>query len=370
MKSLDCSQKAREQLATDVRRKLAQHSNFSCSICGAIPIIFHHIEEWSRSFSNDEELLIPICDKCHRGIHGEGGTLFSKEELYEYKANPKRPSLLTDKLPLERKKSYSFFVGNNFITNNVKVSLFSFSHGHNLLTVDTSTGSLMLTILAEIQNGNLIYLIQNNELMVNSTDVWDMHYSRSSLKIWKSNNEEKMVVIDLAIKPDVIILREMATTFDGKPFRIYRLRKPQQRQVNKIRGVVQECEELFKKKAEEIDKQPKKDGPPNSSIDFDKFIKETDKEILKTKIKEFLTYEFCHEFNWDWHYYVKVLNKVLAESPVFDHKPDLLTNHSERFKQANNTIATMKAKYQTELEDLEDLVVEYNGSFWSGNIQV
>jgi len=220
MKSLDCSHKAREYIEIDIKRRLAKHSNFACSVCGAIPIVFHHIEEWSKSFSNDEELLIPLCDKCHRGIHGEGGTLFSKEELYEYKTNPKRPLLLTDKLPLEKKKSYSFFVGSNFVANDVKVSLFSFSEGHNLLTVDTTTGSLLLTILAEIQNGRAIYLIRNNELMIDTTDIWDMRYSRSSLKIWRIANKEKTVILDLIVKPDLIILREMKTTFDGKPFLI------------------------------------------------------------------------------------------------------------------------------------------------------
>ena len=66
-------------------------SNFAYSICGNIPIVYHHIEEWSKHESSDEKYLIAISDKCRRGIYGEGGVLFSKEELYYYKENPKKP---------------------------------------------------------------------------------------------------------------------------------------------------------------------------------------------------------------------------------------------------------------------------------------
>jgi hypothetical protein len=365
MKSLDCSRKAREYIEIDVKRRLAQHSNFACSICGAIPIVFHHIEEWSKRFSNDEELLIPICDKCHRRIHGEGGTLFSKDELYEYKAHPNGPLLLSDKLPLERKKTYSFFVGNNFIANGVKVSLFNFSQEHNLLTVDTSTGSLRLTILAEVRDGNASYLIQNNELTINTKDIWDMHYSGSSLKIWRIFDDVKTVFIDLVIKPDAIILKEMKTSFDGKPFLIHQFRKPQQRQVDKISEMVRQYEELFRKLASQIDERPRVSDISNG-MDFDVFIKETQKDILKTQMEQELTYEFCHEFNWDWRYYLWVLNQVLAESPVFARAANI---PSERFKPAYEMIASIKAKYKEEFKELESTVVEYNGSTWLRNIQ-
>jgi hypothetical protein len=368
MKSLDCSRKVREYIEIDIKRRLAQHSNFACSICGSIPIIFHHIEEWSRSFSNDEELLIPICDKCHRGIHGEGGTLFSKEELYEYKTNPQQPLLLKDKLPLERKKSYAFFVGSNFIAHDVKFSLFSFSEGNNLLTVDTSTGNLMLTILAEVKNGEPVYLIKSNELMIDTVDIWDMHYSRSSLKIWGSAGGEKTVVLDLVIKPDVIILREMKAIFDGKPFSIYRLRKPQQRQVDKISMAVKECEDLFRKREAQRDKMPSIKGVFNS-IDFDALREETESELLRAKLVEYLTYEFYKEFKWEWPYYVSVLNQVLAQSSVFARTSNLRSDREE-FKQANDMIAKMKEKYKAEFSGLDDVVVEYNGNIWSQNIQV
>ncbi|MCD4650619.1 MAG: HNH endonuclease [Candidatus Cloacimonetes bacterium] len=40
-------------------------------MCGNIPIVYHHIEEWAKEKSNDESLLIPVCNKCHRDIHSK-----------------------------------------------------------------------------------------------------------------------------------------------------------------------------------------------------------------------------------------------------------------------------------------------------------
>jgi hypothetical protein len=366
MKSADCSRKAREYIDNDVRRRLAQRSNFACSICGSIPIVFHHIEHWSKNFSNDERILIPICDKCHRGIHGEGGTLFSNDELYQYKSNPKSPPFLSDKLPLEGKKSYSFFVGSNFVANGERASLFAFSNGQNLLTIDTSSGSLMLTILVEINDGRAVYLIQKNEIMVNANDIWDMHYSRSTLKLWRIIDNKKTVFIDLVIKPDLIILREMKTVFDGKPFLIYKFRKPQQRQVNKIREVVRQYEELYQKLASQIDGRPKVSDISINGIDFDAFMRETDKNLLKTRMEQELTYEFCHEFAWDWQYYQWVLKQVLAESPIFARATNIQTDLPEVFKPTYEMIAAMKAKYKEEFEGLEDTIVKYAGLILQG----
>ena len=190
--------------------------------------------------------MVPICDKCHRGIHGEGGELFSKEKLYEYKKNPKRPSILRDQLPLERKRHYIFFIGSNFIAHGSKAALSKFPGGHHLAAIDTSEGVLKLTILEGIKNSTRSYLIEENELVIDSQDIWDMRYSRDFLKIWRMKNYEKTIFIDLIIKPDVIIIRRMNTTFNNIPFRIYKLRNPQKQQVDKIVEIVNSYDNLYK----------------------------------------------------------------------------------------------------------------------------
>jgi len=145
------------------------------------------------------------------------------------------------------------------------------------------------------------------------------------------------------------------------------LRKPQQRQIDKINRTVKECEEIFQKRAAQIDEFPRISDTYNG-MDFDAFFKEMEKELLKTKLEQYLTYEFCHEFNWDWQYYMNALNQVLAKSPVFARIPNISTN-LDKFKQLDDKITMMKEKYMTELRGLDDIVVEYNGNIWLRNIQ-
>lgn len=77
--------RVRIPIKENVRQKLLKASNFSCSICGKIPVVIHHIEEYAKNLSNEEKYLMPICRECHDKIHGKGGSIFSKKELYQYK---------------------------------------------------------------------------------------------------------------------------------------------------------------------------------------------------------------------------------------------------------------------------------------------
>ena len=361
--------KSREYVASDIRRELAKYSNFACSICGAIPIVFHHIEEWSKKFSNAEEILIPICDKCHRGIHGEGGTLFSKNELYDYKANPKKPLLLSDKLPLERKKSYSFFVGSNFLAQGTSFSFFNLPNEHSLLSINGSESILRLSVLAEASNGKKTYLIKDNELLINTEDIWDMLYSRNSLKIWRMQEGRKTVFIDLAIKPDLIIVKAMHTTFDGKEFRIYRLRNPQQRQVDKIVDQVKRCEEIFLKEENKIDKSPRL-GSSYNDIDIDELIKATRKQVLKNKLEGYLLFDYCDEFNWDEFYYLWVLQQVLDRSSVFGNRDIIDRDEPEQISRLRDKISDIKIRYEKEFNKLGNIVVEYDGFIFLRNVLI
>ena len=365
MKRSTCSRKARERVKSDIRQRLARYANFACSICGSIPIVFHHIEEWSQKFSNDEKFLIPICDKCHRRIHGEGGCLYSKSELYEFKNAPKRPPILTDELTLEHKRCYSFFVGCNFIANGERANLLRFPEGHHLVSVDASTGTLKLSILAGIQGNEAVYLIRDNELLVDSEDVWDMKYSGNSLQIWRRSDRRKSIFIDLAIHPDVVIIRRMNTTFNGKTFQIRKLRSPQRRQVDKIANQVKQYEELYREMSAEIDNRPKMGGV-FGGIDVDILIKQTQKDLLKTRMEQELSYGFHRNFRWPWSYYQWVLSGILMKSPVFSRERDIPVE----LRAMHEMVASIRAKYKKEFEDLTGVVVEYDGEVWLDNINL
>ncbi len=364
MKSKARSHIKREYIPSDVRRRLAQHSNFRCSICGAIPIVFHHIEEWSKNFSNDENLLMPVCDKCHRGIHGKGGGIHSKSELYEYKANPyPDPNPVLDRLQLDRKETYSFFVGSNFEASGTKASIFKFSENQHLVSIDTSTGFLKLNILASIDNGKATYLIKDNELTIDTQDIWDMQYSGGSLQIWKG---KRSIFLDLIIKPGIIIIKRMETTFDGKPFRIYKPKKRHPRQIDKIAAKVKECEEFYHRMAVEIDNQPQVYEGDFNGMDMNEYVKITRRDTVKIRIEQYLLYEYCKEFQWPWTCYQQVLDQVLSESSIFNRNRGEPANYPAELRLVHEKVAAIKEKYKNEFEQVRGTVAEYNGITWIG----
>ncbi len=369
MKHSTCSRRARGHIGIDRRWELARHSNFACSICGNIPIVFHHIEEWSKRFSNDERYLIPICAMCHQHIHAEGGSIYSKQELYDYKATPEQPTILRHKLHLKRKTGYSFFIGGNFIADGEKASLFRFSDEHCLTSINTSSGSLRLSILAALQNDNAVYLINDKELLIDSQDVWDMRYSGSSLKIWKMVDGKKVMFIDLIIKPDVIIIRRMNTSFNGKPFRIRKQKAPQQRQVEKIATRVNLYGNLYHEMSAEIDRLPRT-GHVFKGMDMDAIITQTRKDIAKMHLERDLRYGFSKEFKWDHLYYQWVLDGVLRESPVFRRDMSSPANLPVELRRMEEVVEDIKTKYQKEFQELGDVVAEYDGRIWLGNFSV
>ena len=367
MKAEFCSRKAREHISSNVRQQLALDSNFACSICGKIPIVFHHIEEWSKKYSNDYDVLIPVCDLCHRGIHGEGGSLFSKSELYECKRNPKRPSILKDRLPLDRKRSFSFFVGSNFIAYGSKANLFRFPDGNHLTSIDISDGNLRLSILQKIADGKEFYLIKENELMIDPVDIWDMRYSRNSLRIWKITDGRKRIFIDLIIKPELIVIKRMETTFNGQPFRIYKLRTPHRKKVARLQEIIQFYEAKYKEVSEQIDLLPA-DYENHNGLDIDSFIKQTQKDIIRMRFEQAILHDHYKEFKWDWSYYSWVVDKLFKNSEIFRLRQSIPTPVPTEYEQISMHISKIKETYSKDFDELEDTVAEYGRMRFSGSI--
>ena len=354
-------------MTADVRRRLARRSAFACSICGGIPIVFHHIEGWAKTFSNDEASVLTVCDRCHRRVHGRGGTVFSKQELYQYKASPKKPRILRDTLPLGAKRRYSVFVGSNFISDGGKISLFSLPGGHSLVSIDTSSGMLRLSVLAGLDENGPIYLIKENELLLRAEDVWDMEYSGACLKIWRIIDGARTVFIDLALEPEIIIIRRMNSHFNGRLFRVRKLRAPRRRALDSVASRVAEYERLFERLAAEIDGRPAVYGLHNG-VDIDAVVREGRKQIVKMHLERDLKDGLRREFNWDWAYSLWVLGRVLERSPVFGEASRERVNLPPAVLALHERVAEIKAKHRRHFEALEDVVAEYGGMIYLGNV--
>lgn len=362
--STNCALRARECIPANVRHKVLQDSNFACSICGKIPIDIHHIKHWSKGFSNEEEHLIPICPLHHRAIHGEGGPIYSERELYEYKANPVKPRLLRDKIYLERKRGYSFFIGSNFVLDGEKADLIGLPCGYRLISIDTTQGLLRLSVIAEIKNGKPVYLIENNELMVDATDVWDMRYSGSSLKIWRNRKGKRTIFIDLIIKSDIVVIRRMNTTFDGKSYLVYKPRKPNSEQLRQIADRIEHYEKKYGEYERQIDLLPNVDGTA-WDMDFDAFHKKTLKDIQKGRLQMALRSEVCEMFNGDWRH-LTLLGELIDKSALSIEKSaaqedmDLISN------KVKQQVAEIRTKYADIFRPLEGTILQFNGFILNG----
>jgi len=344
-----------------IKRGLLQHSNFACSICGGIPVVFHHIEEWAKNFSDDKKYLIPICDACHRSIHGAGGSIYTKKELKNWKANPVKPAFLKYRYSLERKRGYSFFIGSNFVANGEKTSLFN----NGLMTIDTSSGSLKLSVLAGIEDGKPSYLIQNNELMIDTNEIWYMEFSVPTLKIWKMAHGKRTVLIDLVINPDVIILREMHTNFDGQQLNVYKRPQPKKQDLQKITQWVQECEQYYREMSAQINRQPT--IPKAWGIDIDKQIKKLRKDNLKLNLERALVDKISKDLKWEYVNTTDVLRKVLSKSIIFRQENNTRMCTPEELA-LRKRVSAVKKKYKKEFNALDDVIVEYGSMIMSGNM--
>lgn len=355
-----CEEKSREIIPEDLKSKLLKKCNFACSICGSIPVVFHHIEHWEKP-RNEEEFLIPICPNHHAEIHGEGGPRLSKHEQYYYKNNPKKPIFLSHTLSFVEPRS--FFVGNNFISYGNNILLFNLPNNCQLLSFNLEENIFRMSILAEAFNGTKNYLIKDNELTIDTEVIWDMRYSGPRLQIKKKTNGKEIIFIDLNLHEDAVIIREMNTTFNNIPFQVYKLRTPQKRQIEKIERQVKELEKKFLRISEKIDGE-KVSGKLFGGIDVGELKAKIQKQDIKHRMQRWLNIVFCKEFNWDLNYYHHFLRKILAESSIFQEES--LKNYDG----TNETVTKIKAKYKKEFDELENVVVKYGNNIWEQNFYI
>jgi len=272
--------------------------------------------------------------------------------------------------PLDRKKQFSFFVGSNFIANGSRANLIRFSDGSHLTSIDLSDGTLKLSILQKIVDSEKIYLIKENELMIDPTDIWDMRYSRNSLKIWKIIDGKKKIFIDLIIRPELIVIKRMETTFNSKPFRIYKFRAPHSKKVLKLKEIVQFYEAKYKELSEQIDSLPRKHEIHQEWGDIDAFIKQTQKDLIKTRFQQAILYDHQKEFKWKWPYYFSVVDKLFKDSEVFRSSPKSQPDLPKEYERIYMHINKIRETYSKDFDELEDTVVEYGGMSFSGNIMI
>jgi len=158
----------------------------------------------------------------------------------------------------------------------------------------------------------------------------------------------------------------MNSEFNGQPFRVYKIRKPQKRQMEKILHWVGNCEKDYLQISAQIDKRPRV-AKPFKGFDVDKQIKQIHKDNLKRDIERYLDNLLEKNFKWDWYYRNHVLDEILQQSPIFSRKNKHFSRSPEltaMFKKVDR----LKKKYEKEFKELQGIVVEKQGLIITGSM--
>ena len=279
--------------------------------------------------------------------------------------------MLKDKLPINRKKNYSFFIGSTFIENGKKGHLFRFPDGSHLTSIDISDGNLRLSILDRIVDNEKFYLIKENELIIDSSDIWDMKYTRNYLKIWKIIDSKKRIFIELIFKPELILIKRLDTIFNSKPFRIYKPRAPHNAKFQKLEKIIENYEIAYMKISKQIDRCPEKYGTYKGE-NIDNSLKEIQKDIIKSQMRQAIEFDHENEFNWDWYKYHTIVNRLIENSKVFKYEKDSRSwpSFPKEFEKIERHISEIKKRYADEFSKLEGTIVEFAGIIINGGIMI
>ena len=105
-------------------------------------------------------------------------------------------------------------------------------------------------------------------------------------------------------------------------------------------------------------------------LDFDDFTKQTQKNIIKTRMEQALFFDHSKQFKWDRSYYHWILQKILDNSEIFGKRQYFSDGLLESFEKINREIAKIKNRYEKDFKQLTDTVVNYGGGLFLGNIMI
>ncbi|MCP9481663.1 HNH endonuclease [Shimia sp. CNT1-13L.2] len=165
-----------------VRRQLRQEACFGCASCGNPILEYHHIIPWSEKKHNDPDHMVALCGTCH--------TKFGKlrrNRAYELKENPFNRikgkiygELGTDKAVTKLR------VGSTTFENTPTV--FSFFEAP-LIQFRIEDGQLLLSAYIPAEDMWPSILIKDNDLLVNTENMWDVSFATNVLTVQKKERE-------------------------------------------------------------------------------------------------------------------------------------------------------------------------------------
>ena len=160
---------------------------------------YHHIIPWSEVKHHDPEHMIALCPTHHSQL----GKL-SKKRCYDLKVNPRNAKLgiLRGELGTDREIT-AFRVGGNTYVNTPNVFTY---FGRTILGLGTRNGETLIQAYIPDDTMWPDLKIVNNDVIVNTNDLWDIEFKTNFLRIYKKKSE-KFFAIDLRKDPATIEFR-------------------------------------------------------------------------------------------------------------------------------------------------------------------
>ena len=94
-------------------------------------------------------------------------------------------------------------------------------------------------------------------------------------------------------------------------------------------------------------------------IDWDAEIKKTNKNVYKSKLTQYLRYDFYKKFRWEWYLYSMILSEILEQSSVFRTPARPTNNVPKEIQEIDIKVSAIKKQYSDQLEKLKYTMVEY-----------
>ena len=152
--------------------------------------------------------------------------------------------------------------------------------------------------------------------------------------------------------------------------RIYKPRVPHRAKVLKLKEIIRCYEDKYKELSEQVDALPREHEIHHDWGDIDALIKQSQKDIIRIRFEQAILYDHQKEFKWNWPYYFGVVDKLFKDSEIFGSSPKFQPHIPEGFEKMLSHISNIKEAYCKDFEELEDIVVEYGGRVFSGNIMI
>ena len=174
-------------IAAPIRRALRQEVNFCCPLCGCPVLEYHHIIPWCESNNHKINDMIALCPNCH--AKADNGA-YDRKYLCKLKSAGFDTPGWKDTIRFDS-DIFTVRVGSVNLTNmNRNNNVLLEMHGESMLAISRRLESNIILNTCFYNWANYPQVaIKNNELTIDTHQLWDIEYNGRDLTIRKKSQE-------------------------------------------------------------------------------------------------------------------------------------------------------------------------------------